>query len=65
MILTRPAKIFIVSPKTQKVNNRLGEWSAEGGGIEPQWLIRPLTGLTGRVQYPLATPSKHKPAKQS
>lgn len=32
--------------------------TAEGGGVEPQWL-KPLTDLAGRVQYPLATPSKH------
>lgn len=29
----------------------------EGGGVEPQWLM-PLGSVTGRVQYPLATPSR-------
>jgi len=36
----------------------MGVVAAEGGGFEPQWLIGPLTGVTGRVQYPLATPSR-------
>jgi hypothetical protein len=31
---------------------------AQGGGVEPQWLMKPLTDLANRVQYPLATPSK-------
>jgi hypothetical protein len=36
----------------------MGVVAAEGGGVELQWLIGPLTGVTGRVQYPLATPSR-------
>jgi hypothetical protein len=30
----------------------------EGSRFELQWLIRPLDGLTDRVQYPLAIPSR-------
>lgn len=39
----------------------MGVAAAEGGGVEPQWLIGPLSGVTGRVQYPLATPSRLRP----
>jgi hypothetical protein len=36
-----------------------GEPHAGGGGVEPQQSDAPLTDLANRVQYPLATPSKH------
>lgn len=35
-----------------------GEWNTEGGRVELQWLMKPLTDLASRVQYPLATPSR-------
>lgn len=31
--------------------------TAEGEGVEPQWLTRPLDRLTGGVQHRLETPS--------
>jgi len=32
--------------------------TAEGEGVEPLWLTKPLDRFAGGVQYPLATPSK-------
>ena len=31
----------------------------EGGRLELQWLMEPLTGFADRVQYLLETPSRH------
>jgi hypothetical protein len=33
----------------------------EGGRLELQWLMEPLTGFADRVQYPLETPSRCGP----
>jgi hypothetical protein len=52
-------------PKGQGVkygNPMLYTRRTDDGGFEPQWLIGPLTGVTGRVQYPLATPSRPRSA---
>ena len=35
----------------------------EGGGLELQWLMKPLTGFADRVQYPLETLSRLWPAQ--
>ncbi len=37
------------------------EYLAEGKGVEPYWLIRPLDRFSGGVQYPLEIPSKRLP----
>jgi hypothetical protein len=39
------------------VNHSFVSGLSEDGGVEPQWLMEPLTGLANRVQYPLATSS--------
>ena len=31
---------------------------AEGSGLEPQWLVKPLGRFAGGVQYPLEIPSR-------
>lgn len=48
----------MVAPAATGVKSYFREWGPEGGRVELQRLMSPLTGLTGRVQYPLATPSK-------
>src|SRR5579871_547716 len=53
----------IVPPKEKIVKDTLVSGPTEGGGVEPQWLMEPLTDLTGRVQYPLPTPSRQRPAQ--
>ena len=52
----------MLTPVNSIVKDTLVSRPTEGGGVEPQWLMEPLTDLTGRVQYPLATPSRLRPA---
>ncbi len=55
----------MVTLQEQIVKNTLVSGTTEGGGLEPQWLMKPLTDLTGQVQYPLATPSRPGPSLKS
>src|ERR1039458_8271907 len=55
------ARIYRVSLSVASVKVIfVSDW--EGGRLELQWLMKPLTGFADRVQYPLETPSRPRPA---
>jgi len=52
----------MVSPSIAHVKEILVSDCTEGGRLELQWLMKPLTGFADRVQYLLETPSRLRPA---
>jgi hypothetical protein len=54
---------LIVNWQKAFVKLTFGEWNNRGR-VELQWLMKPLTGLASRVQYPLATPSRPQLAQK-
>jgi hypothetical protein len=60
-VLNDTARTIIVSPATVVVKVLFVSDCTEGGRLELQWLMEPLTGFADRVQYPLETPSRLGP----
>ncbi len=55
---TPPASPMIDVPAVLSSRKARSRVTAEGEGVEPLWLTKPLDRFAGGVQYPLATPSK-------
>jgi hypothetical protein len=55
------ARIYRVSLSVASVKVIFVSDCTEGGRLELQWLMEPLTGFADRVQYPLETPSRPSP----
>jgi hypothetical protein len=60
-ILSNTVRIYRVSLGAAHVKGILVSDCTEGGRLELQWLMEPLTGFADRVQYPLETPSRRSP----
>jgi hypothetical protein len=60
-VLSNTARIYRVSPSVACVKLIFVSDCTEGGRLELQWLMEPLTGFADRVQYPLETPSRRSP----